>query len=265
MGRWVLFDIDETIIYEDKYPINFNEIHNKIKVLKNMGVKFGICTNRSFNRATIRIAKRYNADEIIITEGGCCVYKRRFWGHKLICKSNTFTSEIKKHIKLKIFDFLFDTNNNYATIIKKRSVEKNTFYFSRHRIATQTVTLNNNYINKINDLCLSLRDDEILNYYNIERDLKHKNRINIFPNTMNKFLRMQSLFDDGEIIFVTDFENWVPPCKKNLRIVSVGKNKNFNDLCDNVFMSKSNGLNDVLDYILKGEKNERIWRIIRKL
>lgn len=51
------------------------------------------------------------------------------------------------------------------------------------------------------------------------------------------------------MIFISDYENYLPNHEDSIKVYSIGEDKHFNKYCDAVFLPKDRGIKDILNII----------------
>ena len=222
----IIFDIDETLVENEVFPEYLNLVKEEILFLKKNNYTFGICTNRPIEEFVYKVIDYYLIDDYIICEGGAIIYNKDNYSCIIKVKKN-----INKIIrrKLDIFDIKYTLNNK-----RKRSC---------------TIKILNE--NKIDYLVKYLNSLNLLKDFYIERS---DNKILIHSKKIDKLKIINELYQDRNVIFVTDYEKYISKNNSNVKIYSVGNNINFNKKCDLVFSKSTKGVLEILKK--EGEKYE---------
>lgn len=213
MEKVLLFDIDETLIYNNNYPYNMSSIKEKIESLKE-DYDVGICTSRSYDLDAKRIIDEYNINGLIICEAGACV----FLNDKLIYK---YTDEV---LNDKINKLLYE----YKDII----------CLNKNRINSSTLSIKEEYKMCLNKIIKILKAEKYLDIARL-----NKLKIGITYKNINKIKTIDEMFNNKQVIFITDYEKNIPKHKDNIKIYSIGNNNLFNSKCDKIFKN----IEDTLD------------------
>lgn len=78
----------------------------------------------------------------------------------------------------------------------------------------------------------------------------------IYSKKIDKIKIINELFQDRNVVFITDYEKHMSKNNTNVKIYSVGSNINFNKKCDLVFNKSTKGILEILKK--EGEKYEQI-------
>lgn len=214
MKNLLLFDIDETLIFNNGYPSNIKSLKKKIKELyKNFNI--GICTNRAYDSEVKTIMNDFNIKGIVISESGACIYLKS----KLIYK---YKNEI--------------LNKRVINILKEY---KDIIYLNPNRINSSTLYIKEEYKKYLNKIIKLLKNDKELIVYKID-NLK----VAIMYKGVNKIKTINNYFNNN-VIFITDYEKSIPKHKKSIKIYSVGKDNHFNKKCDKTYESLENVLEEL--------------------
>lgn len=231
MKKVIIFDIDETLVEKEIYPINIDEIINTINILKSNNYSFGICTNRPLEPFVKKIVNTYKINDFIICEGGACIYKK-ILGIYILRKTLV--------------------KNNINKIIKKYFKNKNIYVkLNNRRIRSSTIKFLNN-IDK-HDIMKCLSNLDYLKKFIIE---KYDFKITIESKNIDKIKAINKLYKYETVIFVTDYEKRLSIPKNNVKIYSVGIDEKFNNKCHAVYNKSTLGVLEILKK--EGEKNEKI-------
>lgn len=230
----VLFDIDGTLINNNLYPQNFNEIKNGILKLQSQNISFGVCTYRPYDDEVKKIMKDYEINGDVISEGGACFYQK---GKSMINPTKTITSKVE-NVNLIISEKF------------KRHIENGIMKINEKRVMTATI-----YISKTENTVFIFRKlKKILNSneYDVKISFENKNKILVTPKKNGKIYAIKKYFNQDEVILISDYENEFISHDKNIKVYSVGNNKNFNAYADEVFENFGIGIEKIL--LKLGEK-----------
>ena len=223
INQVIVFDIDETLVSNEVLPNNLDEILIEINKLKNHHYSFGICTNRPLEPFVKKIADTYLIDDYIICENGAIIYKKNKNHCEKVC------AYIQENINEKLI-------NKLKTFLKNNDVTLNLF-----RQATSTIRTKNEITTK--NVIDYLKTNIDLTNYIIE---PNNNKILIYNKYIDKIQTLNNLYKNMSVIFVTDYEKKTSSPNKNIKMYSVGKNKEFNKKCQLVFSKATEGILEIL-------------------
>lgn len=232
MKKYVLFDIDGTLIDNKKYPENIENIKELIMSLKKDNVDLGICTYRPLDSKVKQIMKDYNIDGPVIAEGGACFWKK----------------EESKYILKKIApDRVVDLKKNIYDALKAQNlrVEKDAFV-NASRIVTATIRVSEKNEDKISSIVETLKNIEELDEQEIKVNHDNKFKITIEPKHNNKISAIKNFLKNENVVFISDYEENLDAHASNIKVYSVGDNKEFNSCSDEVFGRFGEGVENIL-------------------
>ena len=224
----VLFDIDGTLINNNLYPQNFNEIKNEILRLQSKNISFGVCTYRPYDDEVKKIMKDYKINGDVISEGGACFYQK---GKSITNPTKTIISEVE----------------NINLIISKkfkRYIEKGIIKINEKRVMTATI-----YVFKAENIAFifqKLKKIFSSNEYEVKISLENKNKLLVTPKKNGKIYAIKKYLDQDEVILISDYENEFVSHDKNIKVYSVGNNGKFNAYADEVFEGSGIGIEKIL-------------------
>jgi len=230
----VLFDIDETIYSNHSFPSNIDTIKKIIKELENE-YSFGICTNRPYDDSVRKIVNTYEFNGPLLIEGGAGIYKKINGRYKLIDTFEDYSCDINALVDLKLSEF----------------IGKDNYHINKNRKYSSTVIFNDNVIHKMDDAIEFLRNNCLFKNNRLMKDKVFNDRIHVDSKNLNKVESIKKYFKNENVIFVTDYEKLPLPKYNNIKIYSVGDNKDFNDYSHKVFSTYSKGVEEILNKIRK--------------
>lgn len=236
----VLFDIDDTLIKNKEYPKNYAKIVKLITLLKKNNISFGLCTYRPYNESVKKIFSDYKLNGPIITEGGA---SNNLDEHPI---SPIIENIIKKYLKENNLNINVKIDNNYEDIAS--------IIINKDRKKTSTIRFPKILKTKIDLIIKYLKNYDIMNNMNINISRESDLKINIAPKDIDKISVIEKL--DDKIIFITDYEDVLPPHSSKILVYSVGDNIEFNKKCDKTFSIFGSGIEEILKML--GENYERI-------
>ena len=227
----IIFDIDETLVENEIYPKNIDEIINAINILKKNNYCFGICTNRPLENFVKKIVNKYQINDFIICEGGACIYKKILGLYilkKTFIKKN-INKKLKKELKIQL---------KYVKLNNKRIRSSTIKILDKRR--------KNTIIKKLNKI-----------YYLKDYIVQEKNsKITIESKCIDKIKTINNIYKYEPVIFVTDYEKKLSIPNINVKIFSVGEDKIFNNTCHLVYSKSTLGVLEILKK--EGLKYEKI-------
>lgn len=210
------------------YPQNFNKIKNEILKLQSQGISFGICTHRPYDDKVKKIMQDYEINGDVISEGGACFYPK---GKNVAIPSKTIISKVK-NINLIISKKL------------KRYIESGIVKINKKRIMTATI-----YVSEAENTVLIFQELKRIfssNKYDVKISPENKNKILVTPQKNGKIYAIKKYLNQYEVILISDYENESILHGKNIKVYSVGNNREFNAYADDVFETSGIGIEKIL-------------------
>lgn len=247
MKKFILFDIDGTLIDNGTYPENFDNIKRQIDMLKKDYI-IGICTYRPFDLNVKRIIKDYGLNGPIICEGGACIFDKSFLKYNMVFK-NEATQNLNILIRNIILDYI-KTKNIKASVVISNNIKQNEFtvVINGYRKMSSTIRFPQIFKEHINELVSYMLSYKELENMNITKIPNSELKLNILSKDVNKISTIEEYFINSEVTFVTDFEEIFPTNRNSsyIKVFSVGTNTDFNNKCDYVFSSFGKGVEEIL-------------------
>lgn len=228
----ILFDIDDTLVKNEKYPDNFNNIKKLIDVLKKK-VSFGVCTYRPYDKNVRKICANYGINGPIITEGGA------YYLDLNIIPLNVLLKDI-------ISSFLKENNIDVKVSVSSNYKNIKTIIINKDRKKTATIRFPKKMYNKIDLIINYIKNKYIMNDMNITKSYNDELKVNIFPKNINKISAIEKFFPNERIIFITDYEYILPKHNSLISVYSVGSDLQFNKNCDKTFSLFGEGIEEIL-------------------
>lgn len=248
----ILFDIDETLLSEGRYPKNFIRIKKTIDILKRKEYLFGICTSRPLDKNVKKVARDYGINGPIIAENGACTYKKNHNIYEIISSDNDDNTNLNMNVKKTLVQYL--KKNNFITIIKmtKNFQDSESILLNKNRIKSSTIRIPEKMHEYTAEIADYLRKN--LNITKINVKNHNEGKINVSFEKYNKITEITRLFKKQQVYFITDYEEHIPISKNQIKLYSVGENYNFNKCCDKVFSKFGKGIEEILLEIKEREK-----------
>ena len=242
MKKYILFDIDGTLIENKKYPENMDEIKEQIKILQSQENVLGICTYRPFDSKVKQIMRDYNIEGPVISEGGACFWKKE---------------ESKYVLKKIVPDRIVDLKKNIYDALESQDLhaEKDAFV-NVNRIVTSTIRISESKEEKINKFVEALKNIEELSEQEIKQCKDNKFKILIEPKHNNKISAIKNFFKNENVVLISDNEDVVEEHDSNIKVYSVGENETFNAYADAVFGRFGEGVEKILIKIKEEDMGE---------
>jgi hydroxymethylpyrimidine pyrophosphatase-like HAD family hydrolase len=256
----ILFDIDGTLINQEKYPENYDSIKKIISQMGKNDFTIGICTCRPLDHSVKKIFKDYGLNGPIVTECGACIYQKNVFGYKLLFTYKKQDFNINKFLKKYIFEY--ELKNNLKITVKISDVnskDNETIVINKNRKMSSTIRFPKSLYTDIESIVDILKDVPELNCMNIARDQNNRLKVNVYPKYVNKIFTTENYFKNKNVVLVTDFED-VSNHSHNtlLKVYSVSSNKKFNSYCDEFFPAFGKGVEEILKKLKKGENYEKL-------
>ena len=256
MERIILFDIDDTLLFENGYPKNFEEIKKQIKLMKTEGFKFGVCTYRPL-ADSIDVARDYGLDYVAITEGGATVYTKTD-DNEFECVNPSMSEiEFSEYVRACVEQYLqarnIDVEVKNSTILE----QPDCVVVNKNRIHSPTIRFPEVLRNEVDSIMEYLKTIGGFETMAVTKSQRSGLKIYIQPEGNNKISTIDSLFADKSAILVTDSEPYTPEHSDAVKIYSVGGKSEFNKYCDKVFPSHGVGILELLKEE-RGESYEKL-------
>lgn len=246
INKFVFFDVDDTLIRDENYPKNLENIKKQINILKKQGFMLGVCTFRTFDSTVKKIIKEYNLNGPIIVEGGACIFKKVGLFYKKTITYKRAFFNLNKVVKKQILEYNKTDNCNIPIKITTKLKNKTAIVINSSRKSSATIRFPKSMKNKIDSIICFLEKNSKFNNMVISKSNKDFLKINIFPKNVNKITTIERVVNSKETYFVTDFEETFLKPKENLKIYSVGTDKQFNKLCNDTFSEFGEGVEQIL-------------------
>lgn len=238
----ILFDIDETLLSDRRYPDNFNNIIKEIGLLKKQKCILGICTSRPFDSNVKKVAKDYCLNGPIITENGACIYDKKRSRYK-INKNSAANINLNKLIKEIIANYF--KKNKIIPIIKITGVFHDNKAILLNKFRKKSTTIR--FPEKLKE-----HTDLVVEYLKSNLDMtkmkieKWHNKLIVSFKNDNKINGIEKNFNNQKVFFITDYERNLPAHKDSIKLYSVGEDERFNNLCDEVYPTFGKGTEKIL-------------------
>lgn len=248
MKKFILFDIDGTLIDNGAYPENFDNIKKQISILKKDYI-IGICTYRPFDLNVRKIMKNYGLNGPVISEGGACIFDKNFLKYSMVFKDETIYFNLNALIKNIILDYINNSNIN-ASVVISNNVKPNDLavVINGYRKMSSTIRFPEVFKEHIDEIISYMENNEKLKNMNITKSPDNELKLNVLSKNINKMSAIEKYFKNSYVTFVTDFEEIFPTTRNSsfIKVFSVGTNANFNNKCDCVFSSFGKGVEEIL-------------------
>lgn len=73
----------------------------------------------------------------------------------------------------------------------------------------------------------------------------------IYSKRIDKIKKLNELYKNRDILFVTDYEKKLSKCNENIKIYSVGEDIAFNKKCHLIFSKSTKGVLEILEREVK--------------
>lgn len=249
MKKVVLFDIDGTLIEKEEYPKNFNQIKEEIHFLKREKIELGICTYRPMDNNVKKIIKDYELNGPIITEGGACLFQKGIFQYHRRAFNTEQNGNLNKWIKSVILDYWKCKKVKENVMISTNMKQKEKIILNGNRIKSATIRFPNALEEQVDSMVQWLKESQKLKEMKITRSNNDRLKVTVFPKDINKIDAIETYLKNTNVIFITDFEEVIPPHNANIKVYSVGKNNEFNSKCNEVFSTFGKGVEEILKRI----------------
>lgn len=247
MKKFILFDIDGTLIDNGDYPENFNNIKKQISILKKDYI-IGICTYRPFDLNVKKIIKDYSLNGPVICEGGACIFDKSFFKYNMVFKNETVCFNLNSLIKNIILDYIKNKKIK-ASVVISNNIKQNEFtvVINGYRKMSSTIRFPEVFRGHIDEIISCMLNHEKLKNMNITKSQNNELKLNVLSKNINKILTIEKYCKNSDVTFVTDFEEIIPTTRNStIKVFSVGTDTNFNNKCDCVFSTFGKGVEEIL-------------------